>query len=53
MADEKSSLSGLTDAEAKEFHNIFTSNMIAFVVVCAIAHALVWSWRPWLTTVGG
>lgn len=42
------SLSGLTEPEAKEFHSIFVTSFIAFVVVCLIAHFLVWQWRPWL-----
>ncbi len=43
-----SSASGLTDSEAKEFHSIFITSFIAFVVVAIVAHILVWSWRPWL-----
>lgn len=42
------SLSGLTEAEAKEFHSIFMTSFIAFVVVALLAHILVWFWRPWL-----
>ena len=49
MADEKrSSLSGLTEREAKEFHSIFMTSFIVFVIVAAIAHFLAWQWRPWL-----
>ena len=48
MADEKSSLSGLTDAEAKEFHSVFTSSFVGFIVVAIVAHILAWSWRPWI-----
>ena len=48
MADDRSSLSGLTDAEAKEFHSLFVSSFIAFVVIAVIAHILVWLWRPWI-----
>jgi light-harvesting complex 1 beta chain len=43
-----SSLSGLTEGEAKEFHKIFVGSFIAFTVVAIIAHFLVWQWRPWL-----
>jgi light-harvesting complex 1 beta chain len=46
--DGRSSLSGLTEAEAKEFHALFTASMIGFLVVAAIAHFLVWAWRPWI-----
>lgn len=40
--------SGLTEAEAKEFHGIFIKSFIAFTVVAIIAHFLAWQWRPWL-----
>ncbi len=40
--------SGLTETEAKEFHSIFLTSFIGFVVVAIIAHFLVWQWRPWL-----
>jgi light-harvesting complex 1 beta chain len=45
---DRSSLSGLTEAEAKEFHSLFTSSFIAFIVIAIVAHILVWSWRPWI-----
>jgi light-harvesting complex 1 beta chain len=49
MADEgKSSLSGLTDREAKEFHGVFITSFIGFTIVALIAHVLAWNWRPWL-----
>jgi light-harvesting complex 1 beta chain len=49
MADNRpSSLSGLTEQEAKEFHGIFVTSFIIFTVIAVIAHFLVWSWRPWL-----
>jgi light-harvesting complex 1 beta chain len=41
-------MSGLTEAEAKEFHGVFMTSFIAFVVVAIIAHFLAWQWRPWL-----
>jgi light-harvesting complex 1 beta chain len=47
------SLSGLTEAEAKEFHGIFMTSFIAFVAVAVVAHILVWMWRPWLPGVKG
>ncbi len=43
-----SSTSGLTDNEAREFHSIFITSFIVFVVIALIAHVLVWMWRPWL-----
>lgn len=55
MANEsdRSSLSGLTEAEAKEFHSFFMTSFIAFTVIAIIAHFLVWSWRPWFPPVKG
>jgi light-harvesting complex 1 beta chain len=41
-------LSGLTEAEAKEFHRIFLGSMTLFIMIAVTAHILVWSWRPWL-----
>jgi light-harvesting complex 1 beta chain len=48
MAEEKGSLSGLTETEAKEFQAIFITSFIAFMTVAIIAHALAWIWRPWV-----
>jgi light-harvesting complex 1 beta chain len=48
MADERRSLSGLTEREAQEFHKIFVTSFIIFTVIAIIAHVLVWQWRPWL-----
>ena len=52
MADG-GSFSGLTESEAKEFHGLFVTSFIGFVVVAIIAHFLVWQWRPWLPSVTG
>ena len=41
MADHhETSISGLTEAEAKEFHGIFLTSFIVFVVVAIVAHIL-------------
>ena len=49
MAEEKrTSLSGLTEQEAKEFHSIFVSSFLGFTAIAVVAHILVWAWRPWL-----
>ena len=45
--DRRGSLSGLTDEEAREFHRIFMSSFIIFVIIAFIAHILAWMWRPW------
>jgi len=47
------SLSGLTESEAKEFHSIFMTGFIIFLVIAIIAHFLAWQWRPWLPGAGG
>jgi light-harvesting complex 1 beta chain len=47
------SLSGLTEAEAREFHSIFMTSFVIFTVIAIIAHILVWMWRPWLPGAGG
>ena len=41
------SLSGLTEAEAQEFHNFYIQGFAIFTVVAIIAHGLVLLWRPW------
>jgi light-harvesting complex 1 beta chain len=41
------SMSGLSEAEAREFHGVFVTSFIAFTVVAIIAHFLAWQWRPW------
>jgi len=47
MSEDRTSLSGLTDSEAKEFHGMFVSSFVAFTAIAAVAHILVWMWRPW------
>jgi light-harvesting complex 1 beta chain len=46
--DQKQSVSGLSEKEAKEFHKIFVISFIVFVAIAVIAHILAWQWRPWL-----
>ena len=53
MATEEKTPSGLTEAEAKEFHEIFQKSFAAFILVAIVAHILVWNWRPWLPSVDG
>ncbi len=47
MSDDNRSLSGLTDGEAKEFHEIFMRSFLGFTAVAVVAHILAWAWRPW------
>lgn len=52
MAEEKS-LSGLSEAEAKEFHKMFVISFLIFLAIAITAHVLAWMWRPWLPGVNG
>jgi light-harvesting complex 1 beta chain len=47
MQEERKSLTGLTHAEAKEFHRLFVTSTLVFVAITLVAHFLVWNWRPW------
>lgn len=42
------STSGLSEAEAKEFHALFIQSFLIFTAVAVVAHILAWAWRPWL-----
>ncbi len=42
------SLSGLTPAEAQEFHKAFVMSFLGFTGIAVIAHLLVWIWQPWI-----
>lgn len=48
VSSRPASTSGMTDAEAREFHGIFLTSFIVFVAIAVVAHFLVWQWRPWL-----
>jgi light-harvesting complex 1 beta chain len=43
----RTSISGLTDEEAQEFHQYYIQGFIGFTAIAVVAHALVWFWRPW------
>jgi len=43
----KTSISGLTDEEAQEFHHYWMQGTVGFTAVAVLAHILVWAWRPW------
>jgi light-harvesting complex 1 beta chain len=54
MADRPGgSMSGLSEQEAKEFHDLFVFGFTVFTAVAAVAHFLVWLWRPWLPPLKG
>ncbi len=46
MAEQKT-LSGLTEQQAKEFHEQFKTTYTAFVGIAAAAHLLVIAAKPW------
>jgi light-harvesting complex 1 beta chain len=48
MEQPQASLSGLNDAEAKEFHKVFMTSFSLFTGIAIVAHIMVWLWRPWL-----
>jgi light-harvesting complex 1 beta chain len=48
MEKTDGSLSGLTAKEAQEFHSAFMSGFLGFISACAVAHLLIWVWKPWL-----
>ena len=51
--EHRSTLSGLSVGEAKEFNRIFVVSFCIFVGVAIVAHILAWLWRPWLPGVHG
>jgi light-harvesting complex 1 beta chain len=53
QTDEKGSFSGLSEAEAKEFHKLFVTSFLIFTAIAIVAHILAWMWRPWLPGVNG
>ena len=47
-SQEGGSMTGLSSAEAREFHRIFMKSTILFTGWACAAHVLVHLWRPWL-----
>lgn len=47
------SLSGLTEDEAKSFHGMFVMSFLIFTAIAVVAHWAVWQWRPWIPGVNG
>lgn len=46
-------MSGLSEAQAKEFHGMFVMSFAIFTGIAVVAHVLAWMWRPWLPGVNG
>lgn len=47
MAEQQKSISGLTDQQAKEFHEQFKVTYVAFVGLAALAHLMVLANHSW------
>lgn len=45
--EDRTSLSGLTEREAREFHKFFTTSFLAFLAVALVAHFLTYAASPW------
>ncbi len=45
--ERRSTLSGLSELEAREFNRIFVLSFIIFTGVAVVAHFLAYLWRPW------
>jgi light-harvesting complex 1 beta chain len=45
--ERRSTLSGLSELEAREFNRIFVLSFIIFTSVAIVAHFLAYLWRPW------
>lgn len=45
---QRTSISGLTDDEAQEFHQYYMQGFVGFTAIAVVAHLLVWFCRPWL-----
>jgi light-harvesting complex 1 beta chain len=44
---ERTSLSGLTQAEARDFHKAYMSSFIGFTIIALGAHLLLYAYKPW------
>lgn len=40
-------LSGLSEAEASDFHRLFLMAFAVFTLIAILAHVAAWAWRPW------
>ncbi|MEO0999459.1 MAG: light-harvesting antenna LH1, beta subunit [Pseudomonadota bacterium] len=50
--DPVQNVTGLSDEQCKELHQMFTRGTTMWIAVAAVAHALVWSWQPWFPAAG-
>ncbi len=40
-------LSGLTDAQAKEFHEHWKHGVFSWVAIATLVHVVTWVYQPW------
>ena len=45
--ERRSTLSGLSEIEAREFNRIFVFSFAVFTGIALVAHFLAYLWRPW------
>jgi light-harvesting complex 1 beta chain len=45
--ERRSTLSGLSEGEAREFNRIFVLSFVIFTGIAVVAHILAYVWRPW------
>lgn len=50
MANQITSRTGITEAEAEEINGWIMRGTLLFTGIAIVAHALVWMWRPWFTS---
>ena len=43
----EASPSGLSEMQAKEFHEQFKKTYVVFLGLAAVVHVLVYFWKPW------
>ncbi|EGV19649.1 light-harvesting antenna LH1, beta subunit [Thiocapsa marina] len=46
-AAKSSNLSGLTDAQAKEFHEHWKHGVFSWVAIATVVHVVTWVYQPW------
>ena len=53
MENKRSTITGLNDEEAREYHSFFVTSTIGYIAIAIGAHFLVWQWRPWVPSAKG
>ena len=47
MAEMSKNLSGLTDQQAKEFHEHWKHGTWSWVMIASVVHVVTWVYQPW------